>query len=273
MIKTLITLLSLTFILHSIGQNSILQTNKIEIDSILKTEYLTRILPLDDFCLFVDSEKDTIKSFIDIHSKNFSFFSVNKQDTVIIFDGKLCGGHESGIVSLYKVDKGQPHEALSRPGKISEILGSELLIYTYPCCAEVLNIITPFSISTGEQIGVSHVFYSREDYNVIIHSINQDNQNGFKVNKDSKIRYSGSEFDRPMISYCDGNISNIIGSLPMNQEGKIVKASNCKSWVLARIDSMQTSKGYCVDEYYQRLINFEEYILYGWININDVEIE
>jgi hypothetical protein len=161
---------------------------------------------------------------------------------------------------------------MSRSGEIAEIRGSEILIYTYPCCSAVINIITSFSLLTGERTGDSHVFYSREDFDAVFNSISKETKKEIRLTEDSEIRFSASGTEERMTPACDNNYSNIIGSINKGCTGQLIKKSD-NNWVLIRLDAMITSQGYCLREYYLKLIGSKKYILYGWIEMDSIEKE
>ncbi len=251
------------------GQPAVIKLAKL--DSTINATYLAKIFPLDDFCIFPDSEEDFVRSFIQMHSQNFTFYSINTEDTIAIFSGKLCGGHESGIITEYKFVDGEPQKVFTRPGKVTRVEDDEISTYTYPCCAEIINIITRFNIVSGKQTGQPFVFYNRDDWSVINDSASSDSLMRFSAKEDCSVHYSSSESETPMIPMCNDNYSNIIGKISKGQEGNVISQSK-NGWVLVRLDLMETTSGYCFNEYYKKLIQTDNYILVGWIKTDYIKI-
>ncbi len=252
------------------GQTSIEQIK--EIDSTLKSIYLARVFPLEDFCVFANYEEDTIKSFIDIHSQNFYFFKTNTQDTIVVFSGKLCGGHELGVVTVFRFVKGKPQITLSHPGKMIDLKGNDLSVYKYPCCAEKVNIITSYSLLTGERLRRPYIFYSSDDYYEVINSASVENKRQFVISEETRIHFSAAVLENLSLPMCNGSFSNVIGTLYAGQEGKVITHGR-NGWILVRLDSMPTSTGLCLNEYYQKLIGSDEYVLFGWVKSETLKFD
>lgn len=268
---SLFFLFILAFIQFSFGQDKVLFDNVIELDSSARIQYLSKIFPLDSYCIFAeDEQEDPLKSFLEIHGHKFSFFKTNGHDTLIIFDGKLCGGHEAGIVNIYKMANGQPETILSKPGKIADVLGDSAWIYTYPCCAEILNVVKPYSLSTGKSVGGAHLYYDRHDSELILKSIAKDH-NQIELINDSEIRWSPFLDDGPITPFC-GKMDNIVGNFQKAQEGKVVKVG-LNGWVLIRFDSILIQDDVCLNDYQKKLIGVEECTVYGWMKADNLRFK
>jgi hypothetical protein len=154
--------------------------------------------------------------------------------------------------------------------RLLERSNDTLWIYTYPCCAQILNIIVPYSMLTGEKLGEAHVFYSREDFGRIFPHFKKERIK-YQLYEDSDLRWSNSDTDRMYYPLCD-RFENIIGELKKETEFTLLEVMS-NGWVLIRLDGMKTSEGYCLSEYDQDLIGGENYILYGWIPESKVKWE
>jgi len=262
-----IFLLLLTFILTS--YSSAQKISEIVLNDSLKTRYLFKTFHYDNYCVFPRyDDGDTVRSFIETHDQSFQFYLSNSNDTLLIFDGKLCGGHESGVVNIYNFKNGEPEPILSRPGKIAGSQNDTIWVYSYPCCSQVLNIIVPFSIQTGEKLGNAHLFYSREDFTTVFPVKEKVNQK-YELAKESEIHWSPFETDQSHAPVCN-SYENIIGKVSEGTSFTLIEISS-NDWVLIRLDNMLTSEGYCIDEYRQKLIGGDKYALYGWIPISHVK--
>jgi hypothetical protein len=220
----------------------------IELNEAQRMTYLRGILPLDSYCVhyeYDEEDGDIVEAFMQMHDPNFTFYA-NKHDTLAIFDAKLCGGHEAGKVNVYSFLNGIPSTRISRSGKISAINQDTIWMHTYPCCASFLNVITPFSLETGEQVGDAHVFYSRKDAGWIS-PVKTTPKQHYIVREGTTLHFSPSLTDQAEV------LSN--------------------DWVLIRLDDMKTEEGFCLNEYYTRLIGRDTYILYAWIQAGDVQWE
>lgn len=250
------------------GQDVKIFDNEIELDSISKVACLSKIFPLDNFCVFAeDEQEDTMKSFIEIHGDKFLFFEIAPSDTMVVFDGKLCGGYETGVVNVYKIENGQPTTLLSNPGKIADIEAEIVWIYTYPCCAAIVNVVKPYSLRTGKSVGGAHVFYDRHDAKTIVNSIEKDHQQVELIN-DCEIRWSPFWNDGPLTPFCE-NLDNVVGNFPKGREGKAVKVG-WNDWILLQFDSVSIDEGVCLNDYRKKLIGIEDYFVYGWMKTKNI---
>lgn len=255
----------------SLAQNRPLFENEIELDSTTRISYLTKIFPLDSYCVFAEGEQeDPLKSFVEIHGDNFLFFEIDEADTLIAFDGKLCGGYETGLVNLYKFENGQPKSILTRQGEIAHIMGDVVWIYTYPCCAQRANIVKPFFLSSGESAGCAHLFYDRHDESAVLNSIDS-NHREMELIRDSEIRWSPFLNDGPITPFCL-NIDNVVRDFHKGQEGKVVNVG-LHGWSLVRFDSMLINDTVCIDEYSKQLIGVEKYTVYGWMKLDNLRFK
>lgn len=244
----------------------------IELDETQRMTYLKPILPLDSYCVhyeYREEDGDIEEAFMQMHDPNFAFYT-NEEDTLAVFDAKLCGGHEAGMVNVYSFQNGIPSTRISRSGKISAINQDTIWIYTYPCCASFLNVITPFSLETGEQIGDAHVFYSRKDAGWIS-PVKTTPKQHYIVRKGATLHFSPSLTEQAEVPICD-QWSNQIGSIDEDQPFTLIEVLS-NDWVLIRLDDMKTEEGFCLKEYYTRLIGRDTYIFYAWIQPGDVQWE
>jgi hypothetical protein len=88
---------------------------KITIPDSVKNLYLRKAYEMHSYGIFFDETTNTVESCID---GRFDFF-LKDIDTLLIFDGKYCGGLEKGVVNVYKFSNGEPKTILSRSGKIA----------------------------------------------------------------------------------------------------------------------------------------------------------
>lgn len=242
------------------------ELKKITVPNSLKQEYLSKVYSHDDYCVYFENEENLSESYLD---ERFEFYLNDSIDTLIIFDGKLCGGHESGVVNVYRISKGTPTTTLSRSGKIAGMIEDTLWVYTYPCCAEILNIIAPISISSGETLGKAHVFYSRENYSLIFPF--SEKAMKYRLSSNSEIHWSPSTSEPSHTSICQ-TPKNIIGSIEKGKPLALIEVTN-DDWALIRLDNMPTWKAFCTSEYHNALITDDEYILYCWIPIKNIKWE
>ncbi|PIE87313.1 MAG: hypothetical protein CSA03_00990 [Bacteroidetes bacterium] len=246
----------------------------VELHDSIFSKYFKQILYLDNYCIHPDydyavEDDDVEIGFMQMHRQNFTFYA-NKHDTLAIFDAKLCGGHEAGVVNVYSVEKGIPSILISRSGKISALQNDTIWIYTYPCCASFLNIITPFSLQTGKQLGESHVFYSRKDIAWVSPVKTVPNKN-YVAKNSATLHLSPSLSDQIDLPICT-QWSNQIGKLKEDQSFTLIEVLS-NNWVLIRLDGMKTNEGFCFSDYYTKLIGRDNYTLYAWILAEDIEWE
>jgi hypothetical protein len=266
--RSLLLIVSLFFLATAEAQDSF--KTEITLDDSTKAKYLAKVIPLDKYCIFYEFENDPVDRFIRRDDGNFQFYQTSSKDTLLVFDGKLCGGHETGVVNVYQFANGVPETALSQPGKVASMHEDEVWVYTYPCCAQVLNIIVPFSLRTGEKRNSAHVFYSRFDYANIFPIKEKANQK-YELSRESEIHWSPFEKDDSHVPVCN-SYENVIAKMPQGTPFTLIEVSS-NDWALIRLDNMLTSKGYCIGQYHQNLIGGDEYALYGWIPVSNVKWE
>lgn len=263
------------------AQKNILNEDLLVSDSLVKLKFIKKIFHFDDsYCdgyegINVDEEYDR---FLSTYFENFTLIE-SKQNFFLVFDGRTCSGHESGIVVLYRFSDDEVIKVLLKSGRMTALETDEITIHTYPCCSMNTNVLNTYSLMNGELIGRSHVFFSYFE----IHSTktierfrrNHIPKRKIKLLTDSKL-YWDDTIKGPMIptppDACENGNSNKICLLRQSEIGHLIKYNDEGDWAFVQFENTDALEIYCPVNFEKKLIESDEYYVYGWIKTSDFDV-
>lgn len=263
------------------AQKKILNEDLLVSDSLVKLKFITKIFHFDDYyCdgyegINVDEE---FERFLSTYFENFTLIE-SKQNFYLVFNGRTCSGQESGSVVLYQISDDKVSKVLSKPGKLIAIDSEVIVIHSYPCCSMNTNLINTYSLINGKLIGKSHVFFSYFE----LHSIKsielfrreQIPKTRIKLLTNSNL-YWDDTIKAPMDygppDACDNGNSNKICLLKEFEVGHLLKYNDQRTWAFVQFTNTNAEETYCPVNFEKKLIESDEYYLYGWIKTSDFNI-
>lgn len=97
------------------------------------------------FCLDEPHEYNSLEDYYETQEALFAFFSfvdIDKDgDEEVVFNGRQCPGFESESVIIYSEKDGYYERVVWYPGRIVFWEENEMIVYKYPCCEMIENIL------------------------------------------------------------------------------------------------------------------------------------
>lgn len=275
----------ITFFLFTVisvlAQKKIVSEDMLISDSLVKLNFIEKVFFEDDTYCYgyegIDEEKE-YKEFISTYFEYFTLLK-SKKNYFLVFDGKTCNGHESGSVLLYRITDDKVNKVLSKSGRVTAIDSKVIAIHDYPCCAMNTNVLNTYSIITGGLIGKSHVFFSyfeiHSTESIELFRRDQIPKTKVKLLVNSKL-YWEDTVKGPMTpippSACENGNSNKICLLKESEIGYLIKYNEEGTWAFVQFMNTDAEETYCPVNFEKKLIESEEYFVYGWIKVSDFDL-
>lgn len=123
------------------------------------------------FCLDEPHEYNSLEHYYETQESLFALFSfvdIDKDgDEEVVFNGRQCPGFESESVIIYSKKNGQYERVVWYDGRIVFWEDNEMIVYSYPCCAMIENILIKLEIKQNSiEEKFSLTFYYNEHYKI-----------------------------------------------------------------------------------------------------------
>jgi hypothetical protein len=165
---------------------------------------------LQDTLLFYCYEEEYFEDYLAL----FHFIDLDgDKDLDLIFNGRICGGHESESIYVFMKKDGQYKLIVTESGKVLNIeKNKEILFYQYPCCASISNFFRNYKISKDTLVS---------DYTVLFYSVSfwpSESEFAYKMKKSNSIKLTQNTL---LYMYTTKESNHILYSEENNNIGKI----------------------------------------------------
>lgn len=201
----------------------------------------------------------------DVHLVDFD----GDMDFDVIYDGFICPGHEATSVEIFENVHGQLKSVLQTSGEVKNIhlKQKEVVIYSDPCCADVLNKIGHFSyhsdslltfVETARSLFVTDL----EGMGASEFPESLTEETPFTLIDSTYLCWSPDTIIRFLEFPCKSNGANIVANYTRNSKGLILSRSKDRNWLYVLMENNPAVKNRCV---LHNKYPFHSPRTYGWI--------
>lgn len=245
-------------------------------DSLTKVKYIDYVfIPENLICPPEQDERsEMFKEYLLMNFLNFTLTHNYSSDTLLYFDGKLCPGHSTGTVEVYKISKGNVKKLFSRPGRIVNLGTKNVAVYTYPCCGTCSNIITNYSVLENPIKDTSHVYFKNASDFQVIEDYRKKNKKSSQITlkKDAELSIFWSPESLGNQRSCEQLNSNITNIFSKGSKGELIDLNPEKDWALVKFFIKDAKEVFWPDEFEKSIIDTDNYYVYGWMRVENFKI-